>query len=232
LSPDDVAAPDRGAGSAVGTGTLVVNEIFFSLQGEATHAGRPCAFVRLTGCDLRCRWCDTEYAFDEGTSLSVREILDAVGNFGCPLVEITGGEPLLQGRTPQLVAALLDEGHEVLVETGGHRDVGVLDPRARIILDLKPPGSGEVARNRWENVERLRRGDAVKFVLADKSDYEWSRETIRAHRMNERCPVFLSPVHGELNPETLASWMLEDRLPAHLQIQLHKLLWGPEARGV
>ena len=210
---------------------LVVNEIFHSIQGEATHAGQPCVFVRLTACDLRCRWCDTEYAFHEGTSLAIPEILARVAAFGCPLVEVTGGEPLLQRHTPLLVRELLDRGHEVLVETGGHRDIGALDPRARVILDLKCPGSGEVERNRWENLDRLAAKDAIKFVIADGRDYVWARETVRRLALAGRAPVYFSPVHGELDAAQLAGWILEDRLPVRLQLQLHKLLWG-DRRGV
>ena len=211
---------------------LRVNEIFYSIQGEATHAGRPCSFVRLSGCDLRCRWCDTAYAFHEGREMRLPEIVERLRAFGCPLVEITGGEPLLQAGTPALARALLDQGWEVLIETGGHRDVGQLDPRVRVILDVKCPGSGEGKANRWANLSRLTGRDAVKFVVADRVDYEWSSATIRERDLAARCPVFLSPVHGELEPAVLAGWMLEDRLPARLQIQLHKLLWGAERCGV
>jgi 7-carboxy-7-deazaguanine synthase len=210
---------------------LTVNEIFYSLQGEAAHSGRPCTFVRLAACDLRCRWCDTAYAFHEGTSLTIGEILDRVAAHRCRLVEVTGGEPLLQPHAPVLVAALLDAGHEVLVETGGHRDIGVLDRRAAVVLDVKCPGSGESDRNLWENLSRLDGADAVKFVIADRADYEWSRDAIRERGIAGRCPVFLSPVHGELAPGALAAWILEDRLPVRLQIQLHKFLWG-DGRGV
>jgi len=211
--------------------SLVVNEIFHSIQGEATHAGHPCVFVRLTGCDLRCRWCDTEYAFHEGTALPIPEILARVAAFGCPLVEVTGGEPLLQRHTPALVRALLDRGHEVLVETGGHLDIGALDARARVILDLKCPGSGEVEANRWENLERLAAKDAIKFVIADRDDYGWASDAVRRRRLDARAPVYFSPVYGELDAARLAGWILEDRLPVRLQLQIHKVLWG-ERRGV
>ena len=212
--------------------TLTVNEIFYSIQGEATHSGRPCAFVRLTGCDLRCGWCDTEYAFHEGSPLPIQEIVGRVSRYGCELVEITGGEPLLQPATPTLVRELLDAGYEVLVETGGHRDIGVLDPRARVIMDLKCPGSGEEGHNRWENLRHLGREDALKFVVADRPDYLWARDVIRQRGLEERCELFLSPVHEALKPEVLAAWMLEDRVPARLQLQIHKFLWGPDRRGV
>ena len=220
------------AGGENGATRLTVNEIFRSIQGEATHVGRPCTFVRLTACDLRCRWCDTEYAFHEGDSMSLDAVRREVAELGCPLVEVTGGEPLLQPGAPELVRALLDDGYEVLVETGGHRDIGVLDRRAKVVLDLKCPGSGESERNRWENVERLRPEDSVKFVIADRRDYEWSRQMLQRHDLANRCEVYLSPVHDELQPAQLAEWMLEDGLPARLQVQLQKILWGADRRGV
>ncbi len=212
--------------------TLTVNEIFYSIQGEAADAGRPCAFVRLTGCDLRCRWCDTEYAFHEGRSMTIEQILGRIEAFGCRLVEVTGGEPLLQSATPRLVKALLDAGYEVLVETGGHRDVTTLDRRARIIMDLKCPGSGEEPANRWDNLDHLGPSDNIKFVVADRNDYEWARRVVQERGLSDRCEVFFSPVHGEVELQELAAWMLEDRVPARLQLQLHKVLWGPEQRGV
>ena len=226
------AGPAAPAGRSDAPSHLAVSEIFISIQGEATHSGRPCAFVRLAGCDLRCRWCDTEYAFHGGTPMTVAEILDRVASFGCPLVQVTGGEPLLHPGAPPLVIALLDVGYEVLVETGGHRDLSVLDRRAHIVMDLKAPGSGEHEHNRWQNVALLSHRDALKFVVADRVDYEWSREAIRARRLDERCPVYFSPVHGELSASALAGWILEDRLPVRLQVQLHKLLWGASTRGV
>ncbi len=212
--------------------SLTVNEIFYSIQGEASHAGLPCAFVRLTGCDLRCRWCDTEYAFHEGSRMAVGEIVARIREVGCPLVEITGGEPLLQPQAPVLVQALLDDGFQVLVETGGHLDVSVLDRRAHIIMDIKCPGSGEADRNRWENLQHLDSRDMLKFVLAHREDYRWACDVLREHELTERCPVFFSPVHGELDPAELAGWMLEDGVAARLQVQLHKVLWGPDRRGV
>jgi 7-carboxy-7-deazaguanine synthase len=225
---EGVMSADAGTGG----GRLTVNEIFHSIQGEATHAGRPCTFVRLTACDLRCRWCDTEYAFHEGESMSLDAVRGKVAELGCPLVEVTGGEPLLQPGTAPLVRALLDDGYEVLVETGGHLDTAVLDRRARVILDLKCPGSGESGRNCWANVERLEREDSVKFVIADREDYEWSRQVVDRHDLANRCEVYLSPVHGELPASQLAAWMLEDRISARLQVQLHKILWGADRRGV
>jgi 7-carboxy-7-deazaguanine synthase len=215
-----------------GNDTLTVNEIFYSIQGEAGHAGLPCAFVRLTACDLRCRWCDTEYAFHEGSPMAVGEIVARVREVGCPLVEVTGGEPLLQPQAPVLVQALLDDGFQVLVETGGHLDVSVLDRRARIVMDLKCPGSGEADRNRWENLQHLGSDDMLKFVLAHREDYRWACDVLREHELVKRCPVFFSPVHGELDPAELAGWMLEDGVGARLQVQLHKVLWGADRRGV
>jgi 7-carboxy-7-deazaguanine synthase len=212
--------------------SLTVNEIFYSIQGEGGHAGLPCAFVRLTACDLRCRWCDTEYAFHEGTPMAVSDIVTRIREVGCPLVEVTGGEPLLQPQAPVLVQALLDEGFQVLVETGGHLDVSVLDRRACIIMDLKCPGSGEAEKNRWENLEHLGSGDMLKFVLAHREDYLWALDVLRRREAAQRCAVFFSPVHGELDPAELAGWMLEDGVAARLQVQLHKVLWGPDRRGV
>jgi 7-carboxy-7-deazaguanine synthase len=209
-----------------------VTEIFHSIQGESTHAGRPCVFVRLTACDLRCRWCDTVYAFTEGGPMTMEEILDRVSGFHCPLVEITGGEPLLQPETPDLCRRLLDTGYEVLVETGGHRDIAALPTGVKVILDVKCPGSGESHRNRWENLDVLRPDGEVKFVIADRGDYEWARETVRSRDLAARHPVLFSPVFGELDYEELASWILQDGLPVRFQIQLHKHIWPPSRRGV
>jgi 7-carboxy-7-deazaguanine synthase len=211
---------------------LLVNEIFYSLQGESTFAGRPCVLVRLTGCQMRCRWCDTEYAFYEGSWRSLDEVLTEVGTHRCPLVEVTGGEPLLQPGTRPLLAALADAGYEVLLETGGGLDVAGVDPRVRRIVDVKCPGSGEAAHNRWGNLDLLTARDEVKFVLAGEEDYLWAREVVARHRLAERCPVHFSPVHGELAPDELAAWVLRDRLPVRVALQLHKLLWGPATRGV
>jgi 7-carboxy-7-deazaguanine synthase len=212
--------------------TLKITEIFLSLQGEGTRVGLPCTLVRLTGCDLRCRWCDTEYAFTGGARRSFDEILAEVARLGCPLVEITGGEPLLQPNVHGLIARLLDRGYDVLLETGGHRDVAEVDPRVVKILDLKAPGSGEVDANRVANLDHLTPRDEVKVVIADRVDYEWARDRVREHRLDERVAVLFSAVHGELAPATLARWILDDGLGVRLQVQLHKLLWGAETRGV
>lgn len=212
-----------------------VSEIFHSIQGESTHTGRPCTFIRLTACDLRCRWCDTEYAFTGGEEMPVDAVIERAASYGCPLIEITGGEPLLQKETPELCRRLLDRGFEVLVETGGHRDISVLPAGVKVILDVKCPGSGEEAANDWENIariERLGEGGEIKFVIADRRDYEWAREVVRARSLASRFPVLFSPVFGELPYDQLAAWILEDRLPVRFQAQLHKHIWDPARRGV
>lgn len=214
------------------TDTLRITEIFHSLQGEGTRAGLPCTLIRLTGCDLRCRWCDTEYAFTGGTRMSFDAILAEVARLGCRLVEVTGGEPLLQPNVHGLMTRLLDDGYEVMLETGGHRDVSGVDPRVVRIVDLKAPGSGEVEQNLTANLDHLTARDEVKVVIADRVDYEWARAEVRRHRLDARLPVLFSVVHGELAPETLAGWILEDGLGVRLQVQLHKLLWGPDTKGV
>ncbi|MBP1642437.1 MAG: queE [Acidobacteria bacterium] len=215
------------------TGARVrITEIFHSIQGEASFAGRPCVFVRLTGCQMRCVWCDTAYAFHGGEWRTLDAVVEAVRAFGCPLVEVTGGEPLLQPGVHPLMTRLCDEGFEVLLETGGGLDIKSVDRRVRRIVDVKCPGSGESANNRWENLDDLRAGDELKFVIADRADYEWARETIAARALIRRCPIHLAPVWGALEPAELAAWILADRLAVRLSLQIHKLLWGPEARGV
>lgn len=212
--------------------SLQVNEIFYSVQGESTYAGRPCVFVRLTGCNLRCRWCDTAYAFYDGETLTVEQVLERVRAYKCPLVEITGGEPLLQDEVHFLIDRLLVEGYEVLVETGGSLDVGRLDPRVVKIVDLKAPGSKMDRHNNLDNLQYLDRKDQIKFVVADRRDYEWAKRIMAEHALAEKAQVLFSPVFGELHPRELAEWILADRLPARLQIQLHKYLWDPNQRGV
>lgn len=209
-----------------------VNEIFYSLQGESTAVGRPCVLVRLTGCQMRCAWCDSEHSFYAGEWMALEEVVRRVAAYGCPLVEVTGGEPLLQPGARSLMAALCDRGWEVLLETGGGLDIGGVDPRVRRILDVKCPASGEAGANRWENLELLTARDEVKLVVADEADYLWARRVLTERRLAERCAVHLSPVTGRLEPAQLAAWILRDRLPVRLTLQLHKLLWGPEARGV
>jgi 7-carboxy-7-deazaguanine synthase len=212
---------------------LTVNEIFHSVQGESTYVGRPCVFVRLTGCDLRCSWCDTPYAFHEGTRRELDDVLRQVASYDCPLVEVTGGEPLLQQGVYPLMQRLLDAGRTVLLETGGHRSTARVPPGVVTILDVKCPGSGEGARMDWQNLDRLRPHDEVKFVVAGREDYEFAREVTARHDLATRvAAVHLSPVHGVLEPRVLAEWALADRLPARIQLQLHKSIWDPQTRGV
>jgi 7-carboxy-7-deazaguanine synthase len=212
---------------------LTINEIFHSIQGESTHAGRPCVFVRLTACDLRCSWCDTPYAFHEGRKMTVDEVVAGVDAFGCPMVEITGGEPLLQPDVYPLMQRLLDGGHTVMLETGGHRSIAKVPPAVVRIVDVKCPGSGEADKNDWSNLDLLTPIDEVKFVIKDRLDYGFARDVIARHTLPGRCAaVLMSPVHGVLPPRDLAEWILEDRLPVRLQLQAHKYIWSPETRGV
>ncbi|MGQ0722694.1 MAG: radical SAM protein [Candidatus Eiseniibacteriota bacterium] len=212
--------------------TLVINEIFHSIQGESTHAGLPCVFVRLTACDLRCSWCDTEYAFYEGTKREVGEIAGEVERYGCDLVEITGGEPLLQPNVHDLIGVLLERGKTVMIETGGHRDISPLDPRVIRIVDVKTPSSGESHRVRTENFALLRPADELKFVVKDRADFDWSVSMIERHGLAAKCPLLFSPVAGVLDPAELAGWLLGAGLRARLQLQLHKILWPEAVRGV
>jgi len=212
---------------------LTINEIFFSVQGESTYAGRPCVFVRLTACDLRCSWCDTPYAFYEGQKRTLEDVLHEVDRYDCPLVEVTGGEPLLQEAVYPLMQSLVSMGKTVLLETGGHRSIARVPPEVVTILDVKCPGSGESARNCWENLAHVRPHDEVKFVVKDRADYEFAREVISARSLPGRvAAIHLSPVHGVLDPKTLSEWILADRLPARVQLQLHKYIWSPDTRGV
>jgi 7-carboxy-7-deazaguanine synthase len=212
---------------------LTINEIFHSVQGESTYAGRPCVFVRLTACDLRCSWCDTPYAFYEGSKRSLEEVVGEVDRYGCALVEVTGGEPLLQEDVYPLMQTLLDRGKTVLLETGGHRSTERVPADVVTILDVKCPGSGEVERNDWNNLDRLRPHDEVKFVVKDRGDYEFAREVIARHELPGRAAaIHFSPVHGVLDPKTLSEWVLADRLPVRVQLQLHKYIWSPDTRGV
>jgi 7-carboxy-7-deazaguanine synthase len=212
---------------------VTINEIFYSVQGESTYAGRPCVFVRLTACDLRCTWCDTPYAFHEGARRPLQEVLDAVDQFDCPLVEVTGGEPLLQEAVYPLMQALVARGKTVLLETGGHRSTARVPEPVITILDVKCPGSGEASRMDWTNLERLRPHDEVKFVIADRADYEYARDVIGRHGLAQRAAaIHLSPVHGALDAKTLSEWVLADHLPVRVQLQLHKFIWSPDTRGV
>ena len=212
---------------------LTINEIFHSIQGESTHAGRPCVFVRLTACDLRCSWCDTPYAFHEGRKVEVDNVVEQVRSFGCSTVEITGGEPLLQPDVYPLMNRLLAEGYEVMLETGGHRSIAQVPVGVVRVVDVKCPGSGESDRNYWPNLEMLRPHDEVKFVLRDRADYEFAKDVAQRYELADRCgAVLFSPVHGVLDPKSLAEWILADRLPVRLQLQAHKYIWGPDVKGV
>jgi 7-carboxy-7-deazaguanine synthase len=212
---------------------LTINEIFYSIQGEATRAGEPCVFVRLTACDLRCAWCDTPYAFYEGRKRPLDQILAEVEAYGCRLVEITGGEPLLQEEVYPLMDELIVRGYTVMLETGGHRPISRVPKTVVKIMDVKCPGSGEAGKNHWDNIDALSPHDEVKFVLNDRADYDYARDVIARFDLASRVStVLLSPVHGVLDPRTLSEWMLADRLPARLQLQLHKLIWSPTTRGV
>jgi 7-carboxy-7-deazaguanine synthase len=210
---------------------LRVTEIFHSIQGESTHAGRPCAFVRLAGCNLRCRWCDSEYTFTGGEKMSIDDVIARVKSYGCELVEVTGGEPLAQKEAFDLIARLCNDGLEVLIETSGSIDIAPVDRRAKIILDVKCPGSGEAEKNYWPNLDNLRPHDEIKFVIADRGDYEWARAVIAQRKLAGRTILF-SPVWGEIDLKPLAEWMLADRVPARLQTQLHKQIWGADVKGV
>ncbi|MDP2053699.1 MAG: radical SAM protein, partial [Acidobacteriota bacterium] len=208
---------------------LTINEIFHSIQGESTHAGRPCVFVRLTACDLRCRWCDTPYAFHEGRKMSVDEVVADVEARGCPVVEVTGGEPLLQPDVYPLMQRLLEAGKTVLVETGGHRSIAQVPDGVVRIMDVKCPGSGEAARNDWSNLALLKPSDEVKFVIADRADYQFAREIVLREKLTERvAAVLFSPVHAELDARQLAEWVIADRLEVRVQLQMHKYIWSPE----
>lgn len=212
---------------------LTVNEIFHSIQGESTYAGRPCVFVRLTACDLRCVWCDSPYAFHEGRKMSIDEVADAVLAYGCPLVEMTGGEPLLQKDVYPLMERLHAAGRQVLIETGGHRSLEHVPAWATVVMDVKCPGSGEAAKHDAGNFARLRPHDEVKFVIADRADYDYAKDVIARESLVGRvAAIHVSPVHGRLDSKTLSEWVLEDKLPVRVQLQLHKYIWGPEVRGV
>lgn len=212
---------------------LVVNEIYQSIQGESSWAGWPCTFVRLTACDLRCSYCDTEYAFYEGKKRPLEQVINDVLALDCPMVEVTGGEPLLQKNVLPLMTTLCNAGKIVLIETSGAHDISKIDPRVHRIMDLKTPGSGECARNLMENIPHLAKRDEVKFVIGSREDYEWSRGMVREHGLAERvnCVLF-SPIFGRIDPKQIVEWMLEDKLPVRFQLQMHKFIWEPRARGV
>ena len=212
---------------------LKVNEIFFSIQGESSYAGRPCVFIRLTGCNLRCSYCDTRYAYSEGEELEILDIVQRVTSHRCPLVEVTGGEPLIQRETPMLIDRLLEEGYEVLMETNGSQDISQVDNRCVKIVDIKCPSSGYAAHNDLQNLDRLTNHDEVKFVIADRDDYEYARQILNLTGTStfRKNAVHFSPAYGRLEPETLAEWILEDHLDVRLHLQLHKVIWTPNQGG-
>jgi 7-carboxy-7-deazaguanine synthase len=211
---------------------LRMSETYLSVQGESTHVGKPCVFLRLTGCNLRCTWCDTTFSFTGGVWRSIDDVVAEAHAFGVHCVEITGGEPLLQRGVIPLMERLLALGHEVLLETSGSRDIGPVPDGVHIILDLKPPDSGEERSNLWSNLALLRPKDEVKVVIASRHDYEWAREAIAQHDIASRCEVLLSPAWGHVEPRDLVAWMLEDHVPARFQLQLHKVVWGKDTQGV
>jgi 7-carboxy-7-deazaguanine synthase len=225
-----VTSPSVPASFASGAMRLKLTELFLSIQGEADAVGWPTVFVRLTGCPLRCGYCDTTYAFQGGDWVTVAELIERVSRYGVPRVCVTGGEPLAQKASLPLMTALCDAGFAVSIETSGALDVGPVDPRVVKVMDLKTPASGESARNRLENLPLLTTRDQIKFVVCDRGDYEWARGMVREHGLERRCTVLFSPGHDTLAPQVLADWLLEDRLPVRLQIQLHKYLWG-DVRG-
>ena len=213
---------------------LKVNEIFYSIQGESTYAGRPCVFVRLTGCNLRCSYCDTQYAYEEGGIMEVNHIFEQVDPHQCRLVEITGGEPLVQDDTPILIESLLDDGYQVLLETNGSMDISRVDERCVKIVDIKCPSSGMMKKNDLDNLGRMTTGDELKFVLGTREDYEYAKRILGYKELDSERgnPVNFSPIFGKLDPKTLSEWILEDHLDVRLHLQLHKYIWGPETRGV
>lgn len=214
--------------------TLKVNEIFHSIQGESSYAGRPCVFVRLTGCNLRCSYCDTQYAYDEGEELEIYEIIDRIDFYKCPLVEITGGEPLIQNETPTLIHDLIEKGYKVLLETNGSQDISQVDKRCVKIIDIKCPSSGMSENNDLENLNRLTERDELKCVIGNREDYEYAKEILGLMHTNpsKTNPIHLSPVFGKMDPDVMAKWILEDHLKVRLHLQLHKYIWDPEQRGV
>ncbi len=211
---------------------LVINEIFHSIQGESSHMGRPCVFVRLTYCNLRCTYCDTTYAFEEGETMGLEEILQRVSAYRCGLVEVTGGEPLMQPGVFDLLQSLCDRGYESLLETGGSLDISRVDPRVKRIVDFKCPSSGMVKKNLWSNADHLKATDEVKFVIGTREDFDWAVDAIATYRIAERSPILMSVVFGVLEPAELAGWILESGINARFQLQMHKYIWEPSARGV
>ena len=211
---------------------LKINEIYFSIQGESSKAGLPCVFVRLTYCNLRCTYCDTEYAFYEGTDYSIEEIIQEVKKYKCRLVEITGGEPLVQEESLEFMKILCDEDFDVMLETGGSLPIKDIDKRVMIIMDLKCPSSGMLKKNLYENINYLKQNDEVKFVIGTREDYEWSKEITSKYDIGKKCEILFSVVFGELEPVTLVEWILDDKLNVRFQLQMHKFIWDPAAKGV
>jgi len=211
---------------------LKVNEIYFSIQGESSKAGLPCIFVRLTYCNLRCTYCDTEYAFYEGKDISIEQVIDEVKKYDCKLVEVTGGEPLVQEESIELMKRLCDEGYEVMLETGGSLSIKNVDSRVMIIMDLKCPSSGMLKKNLYENIDYIKPTDEIKFVIGNREDYEWSKGIIEKYNLPSKCSILISVVFGELEPITLAEWILQDKLNVRFQLQMHKFIWDPTTKGV
>ena len=211
---------------------LKINEIYHSIQGESTNAGRPCVFVRLTGCNLRCAYCDTEYAFFDGKEMPVKDVVNEVKKYNCKLVEITGGEPLVQKECLLLMKSLCDEGFEVLLETAGNMPIENIDPRVKIIMDLKCPSSGMMDKNLYDNIAHLKKTDEVKFVMGTRDDYEWSKNIADKYELKNKCVILFSCVFDKLEPLTLINWILEDKLDVRFQLQMHKYIWHPETKGV
>ncbi|MDP2303267.1 MAG: 7-carboxy-7-deazaguanine synthase QueE [Ignavibacteria bacterium] len=211
---------------------LKVNEIYYSVQGESSKAGLPCIFIRLTYCNLRCTYCDTEYAFYEGKDYSIEEIISEIKKYNCNLVEVTGGEPLVQTESVQLMKQLCDDGYEVMIETGGSLPIEQIDKRVSVIMDLKCPSSKMMKKNRYENIKHLKTIDEVKFVIGSQEDYEWSKNIIKEYELNKKCQLLFSVVFNSLEPVTLVNWILEDDLPVRFQLQMHKIIWDPTKKGV
>jgi len=212
--------------------SLKINEIYYSLQGESTHSGRPCVFIRLTYCNLRCSYCDTEFAFYDGDDMTFSEIKDQVKNYNCQLVEITGGEPLIQKNVLPFMRELCDAGYEVLLETAGHLDISEIDPRVKRIMDIKCPSSGESGKTLWENIDFLKNDDEIKFVVGTQDDLKFTKEKIEKFKLYNRCPVIISPVFEKIDNQEIAEWILQNHLPVRMQIQLHKVIWEPDTRRV
>ena len=211
---------------------LEINEVYYSIQGESSFVGRPCVFVRTARCSLRCRWCDTTYAFEVGIKRTFTDLYAEIARYQCPLVEVTGGEPLDQPNTYPFLRELCDQGYQVLIETGGHRPIEIIDPRVHIIMDLKCPSSKMMKRNRLENLAHLSRKDEVKFVIGNREDYEWAREMVKNHQLSQSTQPLFSPVFGELPPAELVEWIKADKLAVRFQLQLHKIIWDPQTKGV